>query len=117
MVMDAQTRVVSPSVLAPFGIKRQPEGIGAGSLGQVSRPVSGPALRAVQSNGIGLSLSDVPPGCPKGISSDHHMFVETRKGVPTNWAGTPDAHHLELPKPFAKPLFAAIPAKIAAKRD
>jgi len=26
----------------------------------------------------------------KGMSSDHHMFVETSKGVPTNRAGTPD---------------------------
>jgi hypothetical protein len=98
-------------VLAPFGIKRQPEGIGTGSLGQVGRPVSGPALRVTQSNGIGFSLSDVPPGCPKGISSDHHMFVETRKGVPTNWAGTPDAYYLELPKPFAKPLSRQFPRK------
>ncbi len=37
------------------------------------------------------------------------MFLETSKGVPTNWAGTPDEHYLELPNPFAKPLFAAIP--------
>jgi len=43
------------------------------------------------------------------------MFLETRKGVPTNWAGTPDAHYLELPNPFAKPLFAAIPAKMSGK--
>ena len=33
---------------------------------------------------IGGSLSDVPPGCPKGNSSDHHGFAETRKGVPTD---------------------------------
>jgi hypothetical protein len=102
-------------MLAPLRIKRQPEGFGAGSLGQVGRPVSGPALRVNRSNGVGLSLSDVPPGCPKGISSDHHIFLETRKGVPTNWAGTPDAHYLELPNPFAKPLFAAIPAKMSGK--
>jgi hypothetical protein len=72
-------------------------------------------LRAFKTNGIGLSLSDVPPGCPKGIRSDHHFareaILETRKGVPTNWAGTPDAYYLERPKAFAKPLFATIPAK------
>ena len=32
---------------------------------------------------FGGSLSDVPPGCPKGKSSDHHCFAETRKGVLT----------------------------------
>jgi hypothetical protein len=31
--------------------------------------------------------------------------------VPTNWAGTPDTAHLELPTGFAKPLLATIPAK------
>jgi hypothetical protein len=47
------------------------------------------------------------------MDSDHHVFIETRKGVPTSWAGTPDAHDLELNGPFAKPLFAKIPAKKA----
>jgi hypothetical protein len=42
-------------------------------------------------------------------------ILETRKGVPTNWAGTPDTHHLELPKPVAKPLFARITAKKSGK--
>jgi hypothetical protein len=98
-------------MLAPFRIKLRPYSLGAGSLGQVGRPVSGTSLRVLQDNGVGLSLSDVPPGCPKGIRSDHHWFLETRKGVPTNWAGTPDAAHLELPASFAKPLFATIPAK------
>ena len=37
-----------------------------------SAPFAEPALRAFQSNEIGLSLSDVPPGCPKGIVSNHH---------------------------------------------
>ena len=37
----------------------------------------------------GFFLLDIPAGFPKGISSVHHGFVETRKGVPTNWAGTP----------------------------
>ena len=37
----------------------------------------------------GFFLLDIPAGFPKGISSAHHGFVETRKGVPTNWAGTP----------------------------
>jgi hypothetical protein len=44
-------------------------------------------------------------------------ILETRKGVPTNWAGTPDAHHLELPKPVAKPLFAGIPANCRNPRE
>jgi hypothetical protein len=106
-------------VLALFRIKPWPEGRSAGSLGQVGRSIYGPALRAFKTNGIGLSLSDVPPGCPKGISSDHRVareaILETRKGVPTNWAGTPDAHYLERPKAFAKPLFATIPAKKRSK--
>jgi hypothetical protein len=34
--------------------------------------------------------------------SDHHRFVETRKGVPINRADTPDAVYLEPPAPFAK---------------
>jgi hypothetical protein len=64
----------------------------------------------------GFFLSDLPPGCPKGMSSDHHWFVETRKGVPTNRAGTPDALHLELPAAFAKSLFAKIPRENAWQR-
>jgi hypothetical protein len=52
-------------------------------------------LCAPQGNGTGFSLSDVPPGCPKGMGTDHHWLrekrvLETRKGAPTNWAGTPD---------------------------
>ena len=63
MVRSAQTRVVSPSMLAPFGIKRQPEGVGAGSLGQVGRPVSGPALRALQT----VTPAFFPFRCPAGM--------------------------------------------------
>lgn len=37
------------------------------------------------------------------------MFLETRKGVPTNRAGTPDRGHLEGPGAFAKPFFAGNP--------
>jgi len=64
----------------------------------------------------GFFLSELPAGFPKGISSDHHWFVETRKGAPTNWVGTPDAPHLEGQVPFAKPFFAIIPAKWLKKR-
>jgi hypothetical protein len=39
------------------------------------------------------------------------MFLETRKGVPTSWAGTPDAHDLDLYTPFAKSLSRKTPAK------
>jgi hypothetical protein len=46
------------------------------------------------------------------MSSDHHMFVETSKGVPTNRAGTPDGAHLEGLAAFAKAFFARILAKI-----
>ena len=52
------------------------------------------------------SLSDFPPGCPKGKNSDHRCFVETRKGVPTSWAGTPDALYLDLYASLAKPFCA-----------
>jgi len=58
----------------------------------------------------GLFPSELPVGFLKGISSDHHRFAETRKGAPTNWAGTPDASHLGLSKRFAKPFFAIFPA-------
>jgi hypothetical protein len=64
-------------------------------------------------NDGGFFLSELPPGYPKGIRSDHHWFVETSKGVPTNRAGTPDRLHLERPAAFAKALFAKIPAKMA----
>jgi len=43
------------------------------------------------------------------------MVLETRKGVPTNRAGTPDAVHLELPTAFAKSFFAKIPRKKACR--
>jgi hypothetical protein len=33
------------------------------------------------------------------------LFLGTRKGVPTNRAGTPDGAHLELPIAFAKGFF------------
>jgi hypothetical protein len=46
------------------------------------------------------------------MRSDHHWFVETSKGVPTNRAGTPDGLNLELPAAFAKGFFARFPAKI-----
>ena len=90
---------------------------GAGSLGQVGRPVTGTALRVFTSATVsGFFLSELPAGFPKGISSDHHRFVETRKGAPTNWVGTPDAPHLEGQIPFAKSFFAIIPAKKLEKR-
>jgi hypothetical protein len=86
--------------------------ISAGSLGQVGRPVTGTTLRVFASATVsGFFLSELPAGFPKGISSDHHRFVETRKGAPTNWVGTPDALHLEPQTPFAKSFFAIIPAK------
>jgi hypothetical protein len=91
--------------------------LGAGSLGQVGRPVLGTALRVFTSATVsGFFLSELPAGFPKGISSDHHRFVETRKGAPTNWVGTPDALHLEPQTPFAKSFFAIIPAKKPKKR-
>jgi hypothetical protein len=48
------------------------------------------------------SFQSSQPGFPKGFSSDHHDFAETRKGAPTSWAGTPDALHLDLNTRFAK---------------
>jgi hypothetical protein len=51
-------------------------------------------------------LSEVPPGYPKGTSSDH-LVLETSKGVPTIRAGTPNSAHLEGPAAFAKPFFMA----------
>ena len=45
------------------------------------------------------------------------MVLETRKGVPTNRAGTPDALHLELPTSFAKSLFAKILRENGARQN
>jgi hypothetical protein len=106
---------LEPDLLAQGGAGlsvRSLQTIGAGSLGQVGRPVTGTALRVFTSATVsGFFLSELPAGFPKGISSDHHRFVETRKGAPTNWVGTPDALHLEPRVPFAKPFFAEIPRK------
>jgi hypothetical protein len=45
---------------------------------------------------------------PKRNNFQSPLILETRKGVPTNWAGTPDEPHLERLMGFAKPLFAQI---------
>jgi hypothetical protein len=66
---------------------------------------------------LGFFLSDLPPGCPKGMSSDHHLFLETRKGVPTNRAGTPDGAHLEGWGAFAKPFFSENHRNLRQNRD
>jgi hypothetical protein len=111
---------LEPDLLAQGGAGlsvRSLQTIGAGSLGQVGRPVTGTALRVFTSATVsGFFLSELPAGFPKGISSDHHRFVETRKGAPTNWVGTPDAFHLEPQTPFAKSFFAITPAKKLKKR-
>jgi hypothetical protein len=52
---------------------------------------------------------------PKRNSFQSPLILETRKGVPTNWAGTPDRDHLEPPTGFAKAFFAGIPTKNGAK--
>jgi hypothetical protein len=66
-------------------------------------PVSGQPARHHTRNSIGFPpFRDPSLGYPKGIISDHHQFVGTRKGAPTNWAGTPDAVHLDLQVRFAK---------------
>jgi hypothetical protein len=110
--------VVSPSVLALCRIKRQPEGIGAGSLGQVGQSLFEDRPRASQ-----WRQSLLPFRCPAGMSKRNKFrspcvretILETRKGVPTNWAGTPDRPYLERPRPFAKPFSPEIPAKKASK--
>jgi hypothetical protein len=78
-------------VLALFGIKRQPFGIGAGSLGQVR-----PSRCAIFS-----FLSDGPAGMSKRLVSITY-FVGTRKGVLTNRASTPSGGDLEGLDRFAK---------------
>jgi hypothetical protein len=102
-LISAQTRVASPSVLAPCGIKPRSKDLGAGSLGQVAARFRD-SLRATTSATASVFLPlEIPAwGYPKGIISDHHQFVGTRKGAPTNWAGTPDAVHLDLQFRFAK---------------
>ena len=41
------------------------------------------------------------------MSLDHHLFCGTRKGAPTNWAGTPNDCYLPIFACFAKPLLGA----------
>ena len=78
------------------GIKRLAfRAFGTGSLGQVDRPLPDGLTRLTFTMAPGSPFLDVPAGYPKGISSVHHGFVETRKGVPTNWAGTPDALYVD----------------------
>src|SRR5438045_5268401 len=48
----------------------------------------------------------------KGMSLDHHLFCGTRKGAPTNWAGTPNDCYLPIFACFAKPLLGAKGPKI-----
>jgi len=121
--LSAQTRVASPSMLVPLSFARPRSarcGLGlslglrrgTGSLGQVGRPVSGTTLHVHAFVTVSVFFpSELPVGFLKGISSVHHRFAETRKGAPTNWAGTPDAPHLEISKRFAKPFFSNFTAK------
>jgi hypothetical protein len=77
-----------------FRIKRQPFGIGAGSLGQVR-----PSQRAIFS-----FLSDGPVGMSKR-SVSITCFLGTRKGVLTKRASTPSSGDLEPERRFDKRLF------------
>jgi hypothetical protein len=127
--MFAQTWVSSPSVLAPFenpACFRRRAGIKRPVLADLQRRQSWTGRSARSRDGLarftfttvsGFFLSELPAGFPKGISSDHHRFVETRKGAPTSWAGTPDALHLEPWTHFAKPFFTKIPAKNAGFKE
>src|SRR6185437_8484509 len=89
--LRTRIRIASPSVQAPLssGLSVGSR-LGTGSLGQVwpARCRDGLARLHI-ATASGFFLLDIPAGFPKGISSAHHGFVETRKGVPTNWAGTP----------------------------
>jgi hypothetical protein len=107
--------VASPSVLALCRIKRQPEGLGTGSLGQVASRLTGQPYAPSRRNGLVQPLSDVPPGCPKGICSVHHWFAETRKGVPTNEGRHAQCAHLDLQSRFAKAFFAGFSREKPAK--
>jgi hypothetical protein len=86
-------------------------GLGTGSLGQVGRSVSGPALRAANRRQpvlpFQISRRDAQKECVPIT-----CVLETRKGVPTNRAGTPDRLHLERSAAFAKGFFAKILAKM-----
>jgi hypothetical protein len=82
------------AALAPAVLDRSAVPVARTGLALPSRP-----------NDFGFFLSELPPGYPKGMRSDHHWFVETSKGVPTIRAGTPDTRHLELPAAFAKSIF------------
>ena len=76
--------------------------LGAGSLGQVP-PIAGrPNASPICSSSGFLPFRSSRLGFLKGISSDHRAFVETRKGAPTNWAGTPSADDVDLQARFAK---------------
>jgi hypothetical protein len=65
--------------------------LSAGSLGQVGQSVLGTALRALENDEGFLPFQMSRWGCPKGMNSDHHWFLGTRKGVPTNGPARPIA--------------------------
>src|SRR5471032_3527782 len=78
----------SPRLCWPhLGLSFGRSGLGTCSLGQV---------RLQNAMNSAFFLSEVPPGYPKGMSSDH-LVLETSKGVPTIRAGTPNSAHLEGP--------------------
>ena len=109
--------VASPVCAGPFArIKRRSlSDVGTGSLGQVASRLTGRPCAPVRRNGLVQPLSDVPPGCPKGICSVHHWFAETRKGVPTNEGRHAQCAHLDLQSSFAKAFFAGIAREKPAK--
>jgi len=103
-----QIRVSSPSMLGPGeGIKRQPCGLGTCSLGQVARfCCQKRSCAALNQTAATSSLSDIRRELQKEFDPiTICLFLGTRKGVPTNRAGTPDGAHLEGPALFAKPFF------------
>jgi hypothetical protein len=84
---------------------------GAGSLGQVAAHLRTACASLHLQQHRFSSPQSSRLGFPKGITSDHHAFAETRKGAPTNWAGTPDGPHLDLPTRFAKRILSEISMK------
>jgi len=77
---------------------------GTCSLGQDALPeTAGSGRRAREKFAIGFgSFQRNPAGCPKGISPNRHVFLEARKGAPTNPGPARPDPYVERSGAFAK---------------
>lgn len=120
---------LSPSMLAPCGIKPRLLGRGTGSLGQVGQPASDQSLgpkpspssasligrsRPAKTTGREAFLSDVPSGCPKGMSSMTTDFCRDAQRRADKPVDTPRAPSLVMPGGLAKSFLATLPCEVGS---